>query len=159
MRFLPSAAASCALLFYFWLASVHGGQSKPAWETEWEQTVEAARREGQVSVYHTRGPFDQVFADFNKRYPGIKLVSVTGRGGYLSSRIMVERRAEKYLADIYMGSTGTPLDVFYPAKILEPFQALMILPEVREQSNWFRKQHHYGDPEGKFIFVFEGVVR
>ena len=35
---------------------------------------------------------------------------------------MVERRAEKYLADIYMGSTGTPLDVFYPAKIIEPFR-------------------------------------
>jgi len=159
MGFPPGAAVSCALLFYFWLASVHAGQSKPAWEMEWEQTVEAARKEGQVSVYHTRGPFDQVFADFNKRHPGIKLVSVTGRGGDLSSRIMVERRAEKYLADIYMGSTGTPLDVFYPAKILEPFQPLMILPEVREQSNWFRKQHHYGDPEGKFIFVFEGVVR
>jgi ABC-type Fe3+ transport system substrate-binding protein len=58
-----------------------------------------------------------------------------------------------------MGSTGTPLDVLYPGKILEPFQPLLILPEVRDQSNWFRKQHHYGDPEGKYIFVFEGVVR
>ena len=124
-----------------------------------QQIVEVAKKEGQVTVYHTRGPFDEVFADFNKRYPGIKLVSVTGRGGELSSRIMVERRADKYLADIYMGSTGTPLDIFYPAKVLEPFLPLLILPEVREPSNWFRKQHHYGDPEGKFIFVFEGVVR
>ena len=159
MRFPPSAAASCALLFYFWLASVHAGQSKPAWETEWDQTLEAAKKEGQVVVYHTRGPFDKLFLDFNKRYPGIKLVSVTGRGGDLISRIMAERRAEKYLTDIYLGSSGTPMDVLYPGKILEPIQPLLILPEVREQSNWFRKQHHYADPEGKYIFVFEGVVR
>src|SRR5215510_12744042 len=105
------------------------------------------------------GLLRRVFADFNKHYPGIKLVSVTGRGSDLSSRIMAERRADKYLADIYMGSTGTPFDIFYPAKVLEPFQSILILPEVREPSNWFRKQHHYGDPEGKFIFVFEGVVR
>ena len=72
---------------------------------------------------------------------------------------MVERRAEKSSRRVVWARAGTPLDVFYPAKIIEPFQALMILPEVQEQSNWFRKQHHYGNPEGKFIFVFEGVVR
>jgi ABC-type Fe3+ transport system substrate-binding protein len=150
---------SCAFLIGAWLSCVHAGESKPAWETEWKQTLEAAKKEGQVTTYHTRGPFEELFADFNKRYPGIKLVAVTGRGGDLISRIMAERRAEKYLVDLYMGSTGTPLDVLYPGKILEPFQPLLILPEVRDQSNWFRKQHHYGDPEGKYIFVFEGVVR
>ncbi|MBM4297946.1 MAG: hypothetical protein FJ143_09425 [Deltaproteobacteria bacterium] len=36
---------------------------------------------------------------------------------------------------------------------------MLLLPEVREQSRWFGKRHHYGDPESKFIFVFEGVVR
>jgi iron(III) transport system substrate-binding protein len=159
MSFLSTSAVICATFFCAWISDAEAAQSKAAWETEWEQTVEAAKREGQVTVYHTRGPFDQVFAEFNKRYPGIKLVSVTGRGGDLSARIMAERRAEKYLADIYMGSTGTPLDVFHPAKVLEPFPPLLILPEVKEQSKWFRKQHHYGDPEGKYIFVFEGVVR
>jgi hypothetical protein len=72
---------------------------------------------------------------------------------------MSERRAGIDLADIYMGSSGTPLDVLYPAKILEPVEPMLILPDVREQSNWFGRQHHYADPEGKYIFVFEGVVR
>jgi ABC-type Fe3+ transport system substrate-binding protein len=154
-----SAALSCAFLLLVCLTSVHGGESKPAWEKAWEQTLEAAKKEGQVTIYHTRGPFDNVFADFNKRYPGIKVVSVVGRGGDLISRIMSERRAEKYLTDIYLGSSGTPVDVLYPAKFLEPLQPILVLPEVRDPSNWFRKQHHYADPEGKYVFVFEGVVR
>jgi len=159
MRCSGSAALSCGFLFCVWLTSVQAAESKPAWEKSWEQTVAAAKKEGQVTIYHTRGPFDNVFADFNKRYPGIKLVSIVGRGGDLISRIMGERRAEKYLTDIYLGSSGTPMDVLYPAKMLEPVQPNLILPEVRDPSNWFRKQHHFADPEGKYVFVFEGVVR
>src|SRR5438093_3659920 len=159
MRCSGSAAFSCGFLFCVWLTSVQAAESKPAWEKSWEQTVEAGKKEGQVTIYHTRGPFDNVFADFNKRYPGIKLVSIVGRGGDLISRIMGERRAEKYLTDIYLGSSGTPMDVLYPAKFLEPVESILILPGVREPSNWFRKQHDFADPEGKYVLVFGGVVR
>jgi ABC-type Fe3+ transport system substrate-binding protein len=156
---LFAKAVVVGLLLGMWLASVHAGESKPAWETEWRETIEAAKKEGQVTVYHTRGPFDQVFEEFKKSYPGIKIVSVPGRGGDLITRMMAERRAGKYIADLYLGSSGTPLDVLYPAKTLEPVQNFMILPEVRDRLQWFRGQHHYADPEGKYIFVFEGVVR
>jgi len=57
---------------------------------------------------------------------------------------MSERRAGKYLVDIYLGATGTPLDVLYPGKLLEPIQPILVLPEVKDQSNWFGKRHHYG---------------
>jgi hypothetical protein len=153
------AALGCGFFFFVWLTSGQAGESKSVWETEWNQIVEAAKKDGQVTIYHTRGPFDEVFAEFYKRHPGIKVMSVTGRGGELSSRIMGERRAGKFLADMYLGASGTPLDVFYPVKILEPVQPVLILPEVRDQSNWFRRQHQYADPEGKYIFVFEGLVR
>jgi iron(III) transport system substrate-binding protein len=159
MKFSRTAALGCGLFFWLSLTAGHAAESKLAWQTEWEQAVESAKKEGQVTIYHTRGPFDKLFGDFSKRYPGIKIVSVVGRGGELLSRIMGERRAEKYLADLYLGSSGTPLDVFYPAKILEPISPILLLPEVNDPSNWFQKQHHYGDPEGKYIFVFEGIVR
>ena len=159
IKIFSSIALSCVFLLYASPVSVRAGESKPAWETEWNETVEAAKKEGQIAVYHTRGPFDKLFADFSKRYPGIKFISATGRGGELISRVMSERRAGKYLVDIYLGATGTPLDVLYPGKLLEPIQPILVLPEVKDQSNWFGKRHHYGDPEGKYIFVFEGVVR
>jgi ABC-type Fe3+ transport system substrate-binding protein len=159
MKLWGGAALGCGFLFWAWLTSVQAGESKATWEAEWDATVEAAKKEGQVTVYHTRGPFETVFAEFSKRYPAIKVASVTGRGGELMSRIMAEKRAGKYLTDMYLGASGSPLDVLYPAKFLEPVQTFVILPEVRDQSKWFQRQHHYADPEGKYIFVFEGVVR
>src|SRR5262245_52780081 len=135
MKLPREAALGCGFLFWLALTAGYAGESKPAWETEWEQTVEAAKTDGQVTGYHTRRHFDKLFADFSKRYPGIKIVSVVGRGGELLSRIMGERRAEKYLADLYLGSSGTPMDVFYPAKILEPVPPVLLLPEVRDPSN------------------------
>ena len=147
------------LLFWLCLGPAHAAEPKSSWESEWNRTIEAAKKEGQLTVSHTRGPFDQVFADFSRRHPGIKIVSISGRGGDLISRIMAERRAEKYVTDVYLGSSGTPMDVLYPAKALEPVPNFMILPEVKDQSKWFRKQHHYADADAKYILVFEGVVR
>ena len=152
-------ARACGLFLWLWLSTAHAAESKSGWESEWSRTLAAAKKEGQLTISHTRGPFDQVFADFSKRHPGIKIVSIAGRGGDLIARIMAERRAEKYVTDIYLGSSGTPMDVLHPAKALEPVPNFMILPEVKDQSKWFRKQHHYADPEQKYILVFEGVVR
>jgi iron(III) transport system substrate-binding protein len=159
MRLLPPAVLAYGFLFWACITTAGAAESTSSWETEWRKTIEAAKKEGQLTVSHTRGPFDQVFGEFSKRHPGIKIVSISGRGGDLISRIMAERRAEKYVTDIYLGSSGTPMDVLHPAKVLEPVPAFMILPEVKDQSKWFRKQHHYADPEGRYIFVFEGVVR
>ncbi len=159
MRSVRDRALANVFLVWVCFATAHAGEAKLAWEAEWRKTIEAAKKEGQLAVSHTRGPFDQVFADFSKRHPEIKIVSISGRGGDLISRIMAERRAEKYVTDIYLGSSGTPMDVLYPAKVLESVPTFMILPEVKDPSKWFRKQHHYADPEGRYIFVFEGVVR
>ena len=139
--------------------ALQAGEPRPGWEMEWQRTLEEAKKEGQLNIYYTRGPFDKLFGEFKKRYPWITVTSVAGRGGDLISRMMAERRAGKYLADAYLGASGTPLDVLYPAKVLEPVQPFLILPEVADLSRWFQKQHHYADPDNKYIFVFEGVVR
>lgn len=159
MRLIRPAALAYVFLLWVSLAKALAAESTTSWEAEWRKTIQATKKEGQLTISHTRGPFDQVFGEFSKRYPGIKVVSISGRGGDLISRIMAERRAEKYVTDIYLGSSGTPMDVLYPAKALEPVPSFMILPEVADPSKWFRKQHHYADPESRYIFVFEGVVR
>jgi hypothetical protein len=98
------------------LTSLGAGEAKTAWEKEWNETIEASKKDGELAVYHTRGPFEKLFAEFNKRYPGIKITSISGRGGDLISRIMASA-GPKIPRDMYMGSTGTPLDVLYPAKV------------------------------------------
>ena len=158
MKRFSATILSWALLFCLAGKSAQAGDAKQT-DAEWKNATDAAKKDAQLTVYHTRGPFDKLFGDFNKRYPAIQFLSASGRGGELISRMMSEKRAGKHLVDVYLGASGTPLDVLYPAKMLEPIPSLLLLPEVRDQSLWFGKRHHYGDPEGKYIFVYEGVVR
>lgn len=126
---------------------------------EWEKTVKAAEEEGAVTVYMTQA-FESVFREgFQKRFAKIKVNIVTGRGFQLAQRIMNERRGEKYLPDLYIGGNVSPLTVFHKAKILEPIQPLLLLPEVVDPEIWFEGKHHYNDPEGRYIFIFEGTPR
>ena len=134
-------------------------ESKSAWQTDWDKTVKAAEQEGGLSIYMTQA-FEPVFREaFQKKYPKIRVTTVTGRGFELSQRIMNERRTDKYIADLYISGNITPLTVFYRAKILEPIKPLLILPEVLDTSGWFEGKHHYDDVESRYIFVFEGTPR
>jgi ABC-type Fe3+ transport system substrate-binding protein len=134
-------------------------ESKSSWQVEWENTVKAAETEGAVVIYSTEG-LDLVFREaLQKKYPKIKVMTVMGRGSQLGQRIMVERRAGKYIADLCVTGFVTPLSVFYRGKILDPIKPLLILPEVVEPSNWFQGKHHYVDSEGRYIFMFEGTAR
>src|ERR1044071_8155727 len=70
-----------------------------AWQAEWERTKAAAEKEGEV-VYYTLGDDYNYVKEFEKRFPKIKVKIVPGRGVELLSRVMAERRAGKYLADV-----------------------------------------------------------
>ncbi len=151
--------SSKALPIFLFFCCVGSGTASGDWKRDWEKTLEAAKKDEQITVYHTTGPFDSLFRQFQKQYPAIKVTGITGRGNQLAPRIMAERRAGKYLADVYLGAVGTPFRVFYRAKILEPIGPFLILPEVVDRSRWFHGQHHYADPEERYIFIFEGSVR
>lgn len=136
-----------------------GRAAEAAASGEWEKTVKAAEEEGAVTIYMTQA-FESVFREgFQKRFSKIKVNIVTGRGFQLAQRIMNERRGEKYLPDLYIGGNVSPLTVFHKAKILEPIQPLLLLPEVVDPEIWFEGKHHYNDPEGRYIFIFEGTPR
>jgi iron(III) transport system substrate-binding protein len=131
--------------------AAHGAET-PKWQTEWQTTIEAAKKEGQVNVYIYR--YEKVLADFRKDYPSINVVGVTGRGNELTTRLMAERRAGKYIADVYSGGTGGNFNVLYKGKALDPIKPALILPEVVDESKWFGREHRYADAEGKFVFAY-----
>jgi ABC-type glycerol-3-phosphate transport system substrate-binding protein len=81
-----------------WTGLVYAAQTKQAWQVEWEKTVEAAKQEGQVTVCISG--YDAVLPDFQKDYPEIKVVAVTGRGNEIGQRIAAERRGERFIADV-----------------------------------------------------------
>ena len=122
------------------------------WKTDWEQTVAAARKEGQVNVYIYR--YEGLLQDFKREFPGINVVAVTGSGNQLTNRIMAERRAGKFIADIYSSGPSGNVGVLYKGKALDPLKPLLSLPEVVDESKWYGKEHRYADPEGKYVFAY-----
>ena len=132
-------------------ATVAGAQGN-ANNAEWERTLAEARKEGQVNVYIYR--YERLLPAFKKEYPGIDVVSVTGRGSQLTSRIMAERRAGKFIADIYSGGTNSLYNTLYKGKALDPIKPALLLPEVADVTKWYGNEHRYADPEGQFIFAY-----
>lgn len=128
------------------------------WKERWAKTVEAAEKEGRLVIH--AGPGEEAFYQaFQNKYPKIKMVYIPGRGGERIQRIMGERRAGHYLADIYMGGGGPIRDVLHKAKILDPVKPELILPEILDESKWWGGRHIYLDPEGEYILSFNGITQ
>ena len=148
------------LVVAFWNSASHAAESKPNWQTEWERAVQAAKKEGSLSLYMYQGDGElgAMAQLFQKKYPEINVVVTPGRGNTFAPKIMAERRAGKYLVDAYIAGATTAFEVFYRGKILNSVRAALILPEVVDESKWWLGQHHYIDPENQYIFVYVGNV-
>jgi iron(III) transport system substrate-binding protein len=139
-----------SILFALFLLPCSSVQS--AWKEEWEKVVQAATKEGQVTVYVYQ--FEPVLEAFKRNYPDIKVVSITGTGNQLANRILAERRAEKYLADVFSGGVSTNFNILYRGKALDPIRPALVLPEVVDESRWYEQRHPYADPEKQYIFAY-----
>lgn len=139
--------------------SLKAAEAPAGWQADWDKTVKAAEKEGEVVVYSTDG-LDLVFREgLQKKYPKIKVTTLIGRGFELGQRVMSERRAGKYIPDIFAQGSTTPVRVLYASKALSPIRPALILPEVVDTSKWWQGKHHYVDPENNYVFVFEGTAR
>ena len=144
-----------AMVYFLSAAVGYAAEAKPDWQREWERTLEAAKKEGQVTVYISG--YEAVLPEFQKEYPEIKIVSVTGRGSQLAQRLLAERRGDRFLADVFnSGGVTTHGQLHAKAKVLDPIKSALILPEVTDASKWYQKQHHYTDPEGQYVLSYVG---
>lgn len=128
-----------------------------AWKVKWEKTLEMARKEGEVRVYHSQG-FGDYFLRFQRTYPEIKLVTVAATGSVLGQRILSERRAGRTLADLYIDGIDTAR-MLYQRNGFAPFPPALILPEVTDPAIWWEGRHHYTDPERHTTFLFQGTPK
>ena len=136
-------------------------EPKPASGQEWDALMKKAEDEGEVAIYATDsiGNAQSIWAAFQKRYPKIKLIGTSvGRGSDLFPKLFSERRAGKYLADVFLaGPTAVHLNL-YPAKVLDPMPPALVHANVTDLSKWWQGKHHYVDPEGQYNFMYESTV-
>jgi iron(III) transport system substrate-binding protein len=139
------------------LLTLTEARAQSDWKKEWGKTVEAAKKEGQVNVYI--GGWEAVLESgaFQKAYPEIKVTSVGGRAGEIAQRILAERRAGKYLADVSSEGIRSNYHLLHGAKSFDPIKPALLLPEVTDESLWYQGRHRYVDPEGQFVFRYVGT--
>ena len=127
------------------------------WKKSWDATVDAGRKEGEVVIYGPHNPaYQQIWAIFQKTYPEVKFTFVPGKGADHALRIVAERRAGKYLADLLMGGSST-YAAFTPGT-LEPLKPLLILPDVNDANNWFDGRLHFADPQNNAGLIISGEI-
>jgi len=118
---------------------------------EWNRTIKGAEKEGQLVLYANEGIEGSV-EDFQKRFPRVKVVLVSGRSGQLVTRLMAERRAGKFIADVAKLGTGSASSLYRAQPFpLQPVEGQLFLSEVTDKSKWWQGRHQYADPEGKYI--------
>jgi iron(III) transport system substrate-binding protein len=138
------------LTLHFFLRS-QATAAEIAWEVEWERTVKAAEQEGQVTVYKIA--HDAEWHAFRKKFPKIQVNLVPGNAAQIQQRILAERRAGQFLADVVRLGGGTSTSL-YKAKALDPIGPALILSEVKDVSKWLDGKHHYNDIDNQYVFVY-----
>ena len=130
---------------------VLAAESVTALDGEWDRTVKAAEQEGQVNVYKIAS--ESEWQAFQKKYPKIKVNLFHASAAQHLQRIMAERRAGKFLADVVRLGGGTSTSL-YKAKAIDPLPPALILPEVKDQTKWFEGRHQYNDVENQYVFIY-----
>jgi len=125
----------------------------------WDQLVQAARKEGIVSIYGRTGEqTEELLGDFEKAYPGIKIIRLSLPGAALLSRLMSEYRARKHLADVLLGTSAAA--ILKPAGLLASLKPSLILPEVTDASAWRNNRLWWYDTfEPHTTLNFQGIAQ
>jgi iron(III) transport system substrate-binding protein len=131
------------------------GEVKAAGQTEWDKTIEAAKKEGKLvaGIPASAELRKSITESFKSRFPGIELELTTSRGPTNASKISAEHAAGVRYFDLLISGTSTPFNLLN-AGILDPVEPLLILPEVKDPKRWFGG-HIWLDNSKRFLYAFQ----
>ena len=116
------------------------------WKQDWDRTVAAANKEGELIV---SGPVGRLWSDFlvprfKKDYPGITLKMTPAAARDFWVRFAKEREVGQYLWDLRVGGGDTTLFTLLHQGAIAPIRPLLVLPENTDENNF------YGGIDGLF---------
>ena len=136
------------------------GQVRAAgWQTEWNKTLEASRKEGKVvvSVPASAELRVRVQEAFERRFPGVAVELLAARGSSNINKILDENKAGVHYFDIHIGGTNSMVTGLLTEGLLEPVAPWMILPEVKDPKNWWGG-HMWVDTAQRSIYAFQAYL-
>ena len=128
------------------------------WETLWNRTVDAAKREGKVTVVtHTNLYYRAAIDRFSQKYPDIEVEHVAMRPSEFSPKVVTEQQNGIFGYDVWVSPTSNMVEIVAPADGFEKNPPYLILPEVTESQNWRGNKMLYATSE-QTISVYQGNV-
>jgi iron(III) transport system substrate-binding protein len=143
----------------FWLLMfappVQGQQNKAGESAEWTKLVDAAKKEGKVTVSlpATAELKKQVEERFKNRY-GIEVETFTARGSAGVRRMADEFKAGVRHFDLHIGGSSSILSGMLDEGILDPIEPWLALPEVKDPKQWWGG-HLWVDNANRFVYMFQ----
>jgi iron(III) transport system substrate-binding protein len=162
---LPSRIVVARNLFFaglFWILifapGVSGQQSKSAASPEWEKVVDAAKKEGKVtvSIPASAEMRKQLEDQFKKRY-GVEVEVFTSRGSAGVRRMADEFKAGVRHFDLHIGGSSSIISGMLNEGILDPIEPWLSLPEVRDPKQWWGG-HLWVDKAKRFVYTFQAYL-
>ena len=106
----------------------------------------------------SQGTHADITGEFNRDYPDIKVVTVSGRGSQLAPRLVAERRAGKYLADLYSGVMGgAAFYEFYRTGVTDRSNPLLSSPKSRMNPSGLAASIIMSTPTASTLFFMRGM--
>jgi iron(III) transport system substrate-binding protein len=136
----------------------YGQQSKAAGPAEWDKWVDAARKEGKVTVSLPASAElkRQIEEQFKKRF-GIEVEVFTARGSAGVRRMADEFKAGVRHFDLHVGGSSSIISGMLDEGILDPIDPWLVLPEVRDPKQWWGG-HLWVDTAKRFIYMFQAYL-
>jgi iron(III) transport system substrate-binding protein len=111
--------------------------SAAEWQSEWETTLAAAKKENVVTVITdvTASIRDALTMSFQSKY-GLQVDLFGALGREIPPRVLAERKAGRYLWDVFVHGTTTGLESMIPAGAFDPLEPALIFPDIKDAKNW-----------------------
>jgi len=131
--------------------AVYGQPSKTSGSTEWDYLVDAAKKEGKVtiSIPASAEMRKQIEDHFKKRY-GVEVEVFTARGSAGVRRMADEFKAGVRHFDLHIGGSASIISGMLDEGILDPIEPWLVLPEVKDPKQWWGG-HLWVDNAKRFI--------
>ena len=144
-----------AVIVILALPSMALAQTASGWQQQWDNSVNAAKKEGRVVVF---GPAGEVIRNalvdaFSKSFPDIALEYIGGRAAEGAARVKAERDGGVYSIDVFIGGAVTAMQLSsYGA--LERLEPALISPEVKDPKYWRDGRLEFTNPATRHTLVF-----
>ena len=146
----------------FWVilfaAFAHAQQDKAAGFGEWEKLVDAAKKEGKVTISLPASTEmkRQIEEQFKKRY-GIDVETFTARGSSAVRRMADEFKAGVRYFDLHIAGSSSIVSGMQDEGILDPIEPWLVLPEVKDPKQWWGG-HLWVDNAKRFVYSFQAYL-